>query len=504
MENSTPLTPSRINTGIVGLDDILGGGLPPHRIYLLEGDPGTGKTTLALQFLLEGVRQGEPVLYITLSETQEELKGVAQSHGWSLDGFTIFDLAVPEGETVADAQYTIFHPSEVELGEITKTIFDQVEHAQPRRVVFDSLSEMRLLARDPLRYRRQILALKQFFIGRQCTVLLLDDHTSESSDRQLESLAHGVFMLEHSAPGYGAPQRKMRVLKLRGVKYQGGYHDFCIETGEIKIYPRLVAREHHQAFADQRLLSGVAGLDALTGDGLDVGTSTLIMGPAGAGKSTLALAYAVAATKQGIRTAYYTFDENLGTLCTRAAALEMDLQAHLTAGRISVRQVDPAELSPGAFSFMVQQAVEKEGRTLIVIDSLNGYYQAMTEAKFLNAYMHELLAYLAQQGVTTLLVMAQYGLLGTGMTTPVDVSYLADTVILLRYFEAGGTLRQAISVVKKRSGKHERAIREYRIGAGGIWVGEPLRDFSGILSGQPEYLGGGGSLRREAYDTAQG
>ena len=429
---------NRIRTGINGLDDILGGGLPPNRIYLLEGNPGTGKTTIALQFLMEGVRNKEPVLYVTLSETKEELSAVAESHGWTLDGFSIYDLAVPEKETVAETQYTIFHPSEVELGETTKNIFDEVERVKPLRVVFDSLSEMRLLSRDPLRYRRQILALKQFFIGRQCTVLLLDDHTSEDSDRQLESLAHGVIMLDHNAPGYGAPQRLLRVAKLRGVKYHGGYHDFDIQTGGTKVYPRLVAKDHHKAFEHQSLLSGVEGLDALMGGGLDMGTSSLIMGPAGAGKSTLAAAYAWATVRRGKKIAYYTFDENLTTFFTRTAALGMDFKDDMEAGRAFIRQIDPAELSPGEFSNLVCSAVEQEGRTLIVIDSINGYYQAMPEAQFLNAYLHELLAYLAQQGVTTVMVMAQYGLLGTGMTTPVDVSYLADTVLLLRYFEAAG------------------------------------------------------------------
>jgi circadian clock protein KaiC len=499
MDSSTQVSPERINTGTEGLDRILGGGLPANRLYLLEGDPGTGKTTLALQFLLAGVRNGEPVLYITLSETKEELHEVARSHGWSLDGCNIFDLAVPEGGTVAETQYTIFHPSEVELGETTKAVFDKVEQFKPRRVVFDSLSEMRLLARDPLRYRRQILALKQFFVGRQCTVLLLDDHTSEASDRQLESLAHGVFTLEHNSPGYGAPQRTLRVLKLRSVKYQGGYHDFSIETGGIQIFPRLVAREHHHAFISQSLFSGVAELDALTGGGIDVGTSTLIMGPAGSGKSTLALVYAVAAARQGKGVAYYTFDENLTTLHARTAALGIDVREQSEAGRMTVRQVDPAELSAGEFTYLVQSAVG-EGKSLVVIDSLNGYYQSMPEAKFLNAHLHELLAYLAQQGVTTFITLAQYGLLGVGMASPVDVTYLADSVILLRFFEAGGEIRQAISMVKKRSGTHERSIRAYGFGPNGINVGQPLKDFRGVLSGQPEYLGKADSLEKEGAD----
>ena len=500
MTLSNQATPERINSGIEGLDGILGGGLPPHHIYLIEGDPGTGKTTLALQFLLEGMRNGEPVLYITLSETKEELHEVARSHGWSLDGLNVFDLAVPEGETVTETQYTIFHPSEVELGETTKAIFNQVEQVQPKRVVFDSLSEMRMLARDPLRYRRQILALKQFFVGRQCTVLLLDDRTSEASDRQLESLAHGVFTLEHNSPGYGAPQRKLRVLKLRGVKYRGGYHDFSIETGGVKIFPRLVAREHYQSYTPEPLFSGMGELDALTGGGIDVGTSTLIMGPAGSGKSTLALVYAMAAVRQDKSAAYYIFDENLSPFHARAAAIGMDLKEDLEAGRIVVRQIDPAELSAGQFTHLVQQSVEQE-KSLVVIDSLNGYYQSMPEAKFLNAHLHELLAYLGQQGVTTLITLAQYGLLGMGMSAPVDVTYLADAVILLRYFEADGSIRQAISMVKKRTGRHERTIREYGISSGGISVGKPLQGFRSILSGQPEYIGKTDLLDQEEGDA---
>jgi circadian clock protein KaiC len=334
-------------------------------------------------------------------------------------------------------------------------------------------------------------------------VLLLDDHTSESSDRQLESLAHGVVTLEHNSPGYGAPQRNLRLLKLRGVKYLGGYHSFSIETGGIKIFPRLVAREHHQAFPSRPLASGVDGLDKLTGGGIDPGTSTLIMGPAGAGKSTLALTYAVAAIGQGAHAAYYTFDENLTTLRARAAALGLELKEHVEAGRITLRQVDPAELSAGELSHMVRQVVEKEKKSLVVIDSLNGYYQAMPEAKFLNAHLHELLAYLAQQGVTTLITVAQHGLLGTTAPSPVDVTYLADTVILLRYFEASGEIRQAISVVKKRSGGHERAIREFSISSDGISVGQSLKQFRGILSGQPEYLGEAESLRQEGDDSGQ-
>lgn len=503
MNQSSLLLP-RILTGIDGLDGILGGGLPPNRLYLIEGDPGTGKTTLALQFLLEGIRNQESVLYVTLSETKEELNAVANSHGWDLDGFNIFDLAVPEKESVTESQYTIFHPSEVELGETTKTIFDEVERVKPSRVVFDSLSEMRLLARDPLRYRRQILALKQFFVGRQCTVLLLDDNTSNSSDLQLASLAHGVITLTYNVPGYGAPRRQLRVLKLRGVKYNGGSHDITIETGGVKIYPRLIAKDHHKEFARRPLRSGVKGLDTLTGDGLDIGTSTLIMGPAGAGKSTLAAAYAWAALKIGKKVAYYTFDENLITFIARTKELGMSFEGYMETDDFSIRQIDPAELSPGEFSYLVSSAVEREEKSLIIIDSINGYYQAMPEAQFLNSYLHELLAYLAQQGVTTLMIMAQYGLLGTGMGSPIDISYLADTVLLLRYFEVLGEIKQAISVIKKRSGMHERTIREFRVTSTGIVVGQPLKEFRGVLSGQPEYYGDQKPLLKGINEIAEG
>lgn len=490
----------RLSTGVEGLDNILAGGLPKNRIYLVEGNSGTGKTTLALQFLLQGVREGDKVLYITLSETKEELDAVAESHGWNLDGCHIFDLAVPEGETVAETQYTLFHPSEIELAEITKVILDEIEKLQPARVVFDSLSEMRLLARDPLRYRRQILALKQFFIGRTSTVILLDDHTSETSDRQLESLAHGVITLQYDFPSYGAPRRLLQVLKLRGVKYRGGYHDFSIERGGIKIYPRLIASEHHRTFEREQLSSGNAELDGLTGP-LDIGTSTLIMGPAGAGKSTLAAGYAATMAQQGKRVMYYTFDENLGTFYLRTEALGIKMKSLIDEGYLKVRQIDPAELSPGEFSYLVTQEVEEEGRKIIVIDSLNGYYQSMPEAQLLNAYLHELLAYLAQQGVTTFMIMAQYGLLGANVSAPVEISYLADTVILLRYFEAMGEIKKAISIVKKRTGPHERTIREFQVSSKGIQVGEPLREFRGVLTGQPEYYGGYGALLEGDHDN---
>jgi circadian clock protein KaiC len=483
----TPAAPQRLTTGNSGLDSILEGGFPAHRLYLVEGDPGTGKTTLALRFLLEGAARGEPVLYITLSETRDEITDVAASHGWSLDGINLYELIPSEESLKADTQYTIFHPSEVEFGETTTAVLDEVERIQPRRVVFDSLSEMRLLARDPLRYRRQILALKQYFAGRQCTVLLLDDRTATASDLQVRSIAHGVIELEQLALDYGAERRRLRVVKLRGSRYRGGFHDFRIETGGVVVYPRLVAAEHRQEFAPEMITSGVAELDALLGGGLDRGTSTLILGPAGSGKSSIAAQFAATAAERGERAASFLFDEGVGTYLSRASGLGREMRALVEAGRMSIQQIDPAELSPGEFANFVRNSVDRDGARVVVIDSLNGYLQAMPDERFLTVQMHELLTYLNQQGVVTLLVMAQHGFMGTNMGTPVDVSYLADTVLMLRFFEARGEVRRAISVVKKRTGYHENTIREMRMSGGGIAVGEPLKDFQGVLTGVPNY-----------------
>jgi circadian clock protein KaiC len=456
----------------------------------VEGDPGTGKTTMALQFLLEGARRGEPVLYVTLSETKEELTAVAGSHGWSLDGVTLHELIPPEESLKTESQYTIFHPSEVELGETTKMVIDEVERIQPRRVVFDSLSEMRLLARDPLRYRRQILALKQFFAGRRSTVLLLDDRTSADADLQVQSIAHGVVMLEQLELDYGSERRRLRVSKLRGSRFRGGFHDFNIRTGGIEVYPRLVAAERRREFTSEPVTSGVAELDALLGGGLDRGTASLVMGPAGCGKSSLATHFAAAAAKRGEVAASFIFDEGVNIYLNRAAGLGNDLRAEVEAGHLLVQQVDPAELSPGEFAHNVCMAVERDGARVVIIDSLNGYLQAMPDERFLTAQMHELLTYLNQQGVVTILVMAQHGFMGASMTSPVDVSYLADTVVLLRYFEAAGAIRRAISVVKKRTGRHEDTIREMRLSASrGVEVGEPLTAFHGVLTGVPVFTG---------------
>ena len=493
----------RISTGIEGLDNILGGGLPRNRLYLIEGDPGTGKTTLALQFLREGVRLGEVGLYITLSETKSELLAVAQSHGWSLDGINIYDLAIPEDSVSPDSQYTLYHSSEVELGETTKAIFDQVELQKPVRIVLDSLSEMRLQARDSLRYRRQILALKQYFVGKQGTVLLLDDNTSESSDRLLESIVHGVIMLAQNSPGYGSSRRDLFVLKLRGVKYISGYHNYNIEHGGIVIYPRLVATDHPIDFKPEPCPSNVIGVDNLTGGGLDRGTATLIIGPAGSGKSTLASQFAFAAAERGENIAFFIFDESQDTLLTRTSAIGIDLKKHVGSGCCTIKQVNPAELSAGEFSFLVRQSVEKDKAGVVVIDSINGYFQAMPEERFLTAHIHELLSYLGNHGVLTMMLLAQHGIVGANMAVPVDLSYLADTVLMLRYFEATGQVRQAISVVKKRTGNHERTIREFRITPEGLEVGAPLKEFQGVLTGVPEYIGGSAPLLTDGNDGAE-
>jgi circadian clock protein KaiC len=473
-----------VPTGIEGLDNILSGGLTRNRIYLVMGDPGVGKTTLGLHFLLEGIRLGERVLYIGLSETRDEIQAVADSHGWSLDQVEIFEYSAAARLDEAD-ESTLFHPSEVELGQATRTMIQEVERVQPQRVVIDSLAEVRLLAQSPLRYRRQILGLKQYFTGKHSTVLLLDDKEVASGDMQLLTLAHGVMLLEQLSPLYGAERRRMRVSKLRGVKYRGGYHDMTIRTGGIAVFPRLIAAEHKIPDRTGRIESGIPGIDTLLGGGIDRGTSTLLMGPAGSGKSTLSTQYAIAAAERGENVTMFLFDESRTTMMRRSESINMDLMRHVESGRIQLHQIDPAEIPPGEFVYLVRDQVEKREISLLVIDSLNGYINAMPEERFLTIHMHELLSYLGNQGVATLLVMAQHGVVGQSMLTPVDVSYLADCVILLRYFELAGEIRKAISVVKKRSGFHEKAIRPFAIGSDGLTVGPPLTEFHGVLSGTP-------------------
>jgi circadian clock protein KaiC len=481
----------RADFGIAGLDEITGGGLPRNRMYLVEGDPGAGKTTLALQFLLAGVRRGEPGIYATLSETEEELHDVARSHGWSLDGITVCDLQASEESLKADSEYTLFHPSEIELSETTRVVLDAVERVRPARVVFDSLSEIRLLARDSLRYRRQMLALKQYFSSRNCTVLLLDYEAAQSSQGQggLQSLTHGVLVLEHLAPEYGGQRRRLRVQKIRGIRFRDGYHDFTIQTGGLEVYPRLVAAEHHNGVRHQAVSSGLAELDELVGGGLEGGTSTMIMGPSGVGKSSLTMQYVLAAVARGETASVYSFDESPVTWLARAESLGMaELRRHFDRGSFKLRQVDPAQLSPGEFAQIVRQGVAG-GDRLVVIDSLNGYKNAMPEERFLSLHLHELLAFLGQQGAVTLMVMAQNGLVGPALESPVELSYLADTVLLLRYFESGGEVRHALSVMKKRTGRHEKTVRELRMGPQGLRVGRRLTDFTAVLSGQPVYGG---------------
>jgi circadian clock protein KaiC len=473
-----------VATGIDGLDAVLGGGLTADRVYLLEGVPGAGKTTIALQFLMEGVRQGETVLYITLSETEEELHAVAASHGWSLEGIHIHEMTPGGDQLDADSQYTMFHPSEVELGSTTRRILDEVERLRPQRVVFDSLAEVRLLAGAVLRFRRQVLALKQFFVGRGATVLLLDESQVAEQGLHVHTIVHGVIVLDQMRPEYGGDRRRLRVTKYRGRRYRGGYHDYEIVTGGVRVYPRLVAAEHRRDHPAGAVGSGSPQLDALLGGGLDRGTSTLLVGAAGTGKSSLATQFMMAAAERGEPSAMFIFDESLHTLATRSHGVGFPLQAHMDSGLVKVRSVDPAELSPGEFIAAIRRSVEVDGARVLVIDSLNGYLNAMPEEKFVLVQLHELLAYLGQLGVVTILVSAQQGLIGQ-MHNVIDASYLADTVVLLRYFEHEGAVRQAVSVLKRRTGAHERTIREMDIGEGGVRIGEPLRQFRGVLTGVP-------------------
>lgn len=492
--------PPCISTGAAGLDEILGCGLDPDRLYLYEGRPGTGKTTLALQFLLEGARQGEKTLYISLSESEQELRIVAHRHGWSLDNVSVFELVSSEASLDPDRELTVFHPSSMELSETTKIIINKIEELNPSRVVFDSLSEMRLLAQSPLRYRRQILALKHFFTGRRCTVVLLDDLSSQTTDIQLHSIAHGVVLLEQTPVDFGAERRRLRVIKMRGIQFKGGYHDFAIQKGGLAIYPRLVAAEHHKRFTGEFTTSGNAELDALLGGGLERGTNALLIGAAGVGKSTLALTHAVAAAQRGEHAVIFAFDEGRGTIDARARAIGLPVREAVEAGTLRIQQIDPAEMAPGEFAYLVRCSIEQDNARLVVIDSLNGYLNAMPDERFLILQMHELLSYLSQVGVVTILVLAQHGLVGP-METPIDLSYLSDAVVMLRYFEADGRVRRAMSVLKKRSGAHEDTIREYQLTPRGIRIGPPLTEFSGIFTGTPRYTGGPKPLMASADDA---
>jgi circadian clock protein KaiC len=482
-------SPPKAATGIAGLDDILGGGLARGRVYLLEGTPGTGKTTAALQFLLEGAARGEKGLYVTLSESAEELRDGAVSHGWELDEqIEVFELVPPESLLDADHQQSLLYSSDLELGETTRLIFEAVERVKPLRVVLDSLSEIRLLAQSSLRYRRQVLALKHYFARHSATVLMLDDLTTEAEDKTVHSVAHGVVRLEELSPSYGAERRRLRVVKYRGQHFRGGFHDFVLKTGGMKVFPRLVAGEHRARFVRERQSSGNVELDLILGGGVERGSSTLVLGPAGSGKSLLTLQFAAASVARGEKAALFVFDEELGLLFDRAKALGFDLAAMQASGNLAVEQVDAAELSPGEFAHRVRATIHAGGIRTVVIDSLNGYQAAMPEERDLILHVHELLQYLNRQGTTTFLTVAQHGLVGD-MKSPVDVTYLADTVVLLRYFEAIGRVRRAISVIKKRTGAHENTIREFRIDMCGITLGPPLDGFQGILRGVPIYVG---------------
>ena len=491
MTDPTRQADRRCETGIDGLNEILGDGLPANCMYLVQGDPGSGKTTLALQFLLEGVRLGEKTLYITLSETKEELVTVARSHGWSLDSISLFELSAIDSLVRPEARTTVFHPSEVELTKVSEMLQSEIRRIQPARVVFDSLSEFRLMAETALRYRRQLINLKQELAKYNCTALLLDDRMDNSrigGDPHVLSLTHGVIEMEQLSPDYGRSRRRLRVLKMRGMKFREGYHDYSIEKGGLRVFPRILASDHRADFAPQAVSSGNQEFDELLGGGLDRGTTTLIMGPAGTGKSTLAMQYAAQMAQRNESSVLFAFDEIRGIVLARATAVGLDVERHINTGLIDVQQVDPAELSPGEFGMRIREAVEG-GCTLLIIDSLNGYLNAMPGEKYLVNQLHEMSAYLNQKGVVTILILAQYGLIGQA-EAPLNLSYLADTVVSVRFFEAAGAVRQALSVIKKRSGGHEKTIREYQlVSDGGLRIGPPLKQFQGVLTGTPSFYG---------------
>ncbi len=492
---------SKARLGISGLDGILAGGLARGHLYLLEGSPGTGKTTVALQFLVEGAQQGEKGLYVTLSETESELRLTALSHGWEIgDKFEIFELTPPDSLLDSEQQQSLLYSSDLELGEATRAMFETVERMKPDRVVLDSLSEIRLLAQSSLRYRRQILLLKHYFARNGATVLMLDDLTSDANDKTVHSVAHGVIRLEELAPIYGAERRRLRVLKYRAQAYRGGYHDFAIKQGGIDVFPRLVASEHRTTFERHPLSSNIPELDELLGGGIDVGSSALLLGPSGAGKTILTLHFARAAIERGEKAALFIFDEELGLLFDRAKKLGIDLERMRDEGNLLIEQVDAAELSPGEFAHMVRDRVDRSHVKTVAIDSLNGYQASMPEEQSLLLHIHELLQYLNRQGASTFVTVAQHGLVGE-VQSPVDITYLADSVLLLRFFEAEGRVRRAMSMIKKRSGSHENTIREYQISSNGLSIGPPLVNFQGILRGMPVYSGSSKNLLSDYADV---
>lgn len=478
---------TKARTGVEGLDDVLSGGFSEGNVFLVEGEPGAGKTTVALQFLIEGAKHGETGLYIALSESEAELRHGALSHGWDLqEPIHIYELT-PQSLIDPDKEQSLLYSADLELGEATAKIFEAFHRFKPRRVVLDSLSEIRLLAQGSLRYRRQILAIKQFFARHDATVLLLDDLTSDIEDKTVHSIAHGVIRLQELAPNYGAERRRLRVMKYRGQKYRGGFHDFMINTGGLRVFPRLVAGEARSRQARRQVPTDYPALNALLGGGVESGSSTLIVGPAGTGKSLIAITFALAAIKRGEKAALFVFDEELGLLFDRMAALGIDLERLREEGKLCVEQIDAAEVSPGEFAHRVRNTVDSQDIKTVVLDSLNGYQAAMPEEQSLILHIHELLQYLNRIGAATFMTVAQKGITGD-LISPIDVTYLADTVILLRYFEAAGEVRRAISVIKKRSGAHEASIREYEIGSRGLTVGEPLSGFQGVLQGVPTYV----------------
>ena len=482
---------TRLKTGIPGLDDILHGGLPAGHLYLIEGNPGSGKTTFGLQFLLAGIAAGERALYVTLAESQSELEQTAASHNFDISGIEVFEVNPPELADKSLEQYTVFHPSEVELADVMNSILERVSKAKATRIVIDSMSELRMLSRDPLRYRRQIMTLKQFFMGQNTTVLLLDDRSGESTDTQLQSIAHGVLRMETLQREFGVIRRQLEIRKLRASAYREGFHDYVIRAGGLQFFPRLVVAEHSQKNVDGSLLSsGIAELDRLLGGGVSRASSTLLLGPAGIGKSTLVTLYMASAAARGERSVIFAFDELTQSILVRCRGLGIPLEEHIEKGLVCVEPMDPAALSPGEFIAHIRREVEENNCRLIAIDSLNGFFHAMREEHAMAVQLHDLIAYLNQSGVASFMVLAQYGVIGSHMTVPVDISYLADNVLLFRYFEAHGAVKQAISVVKRRSGPHERTIREFLMGDNKIQLGMALRDFEGVLTGTPRYIGG--------------
>jgi circadian clock protein KaiC len=481
----------RLKTGIPGLDDILHGGLPAGHVYLIEGNPGSGKTTFGMQFLLAGIAAGERALYVTLAESHTELEKTAASHNFDISGIEVFEVNPPELGSKSLEQYTVFHPSEVELADVMNSILERVRKAKASRIVIDSMSELRMLARDPLRYRRQIMTLKQFFMGQNTTVLLLDDRSGESTDTQLQSIAHGVLRMETLQREFGVIRRQLEIRKLRASAYREGFHDYVIRAGGLEFFPRLVVGEHSQKNVDGGLLpSGIPELDRLFGGGVARASSTLLLGPAGIGKSTVVAVYMASAAARGERSVIFAFDELTQSIMVRCRGLGIPLEEHIKKGLVRVELMDPAAISPGEFVARIRREVEENNCRLIAIDSLNGLFHAMREEHAVAVQLHDLIAYLNQSGVASFMVLAQYGVIGSHMTVPVDISYLADNVLLFRYFEAQGAVKQAISVVKRRSGPHERTIRELLIGDNKIQVGMALSDFEGVLTGTPRYLGG--------------